>query len=361
MHSRKGSLSLSPWPSRARTGTRWTGLFILIFISVLLLHQSRGPLWFLPSHEPTHSCSIEHTYPIVLTPPNRSFDWKNIAQQHPVDNLAQLPFQTREVPLKIQYDFSQDTLSYRKTAVRKGRQAAVKAIFKQYWSAHKNVAGNGTQSISMDQNTMLMDSLETFRIMGLRKEFEEAIAAITGIDLAPNEQATSLTQATRLLSALLSAYDLTTCQDTRLLGKAVELGDMLYTFFDTPNRLPITWWNATKAANSEEQEVSQHVTPADLSSYSLAFIRLSQLTGDMRFYDAVTHVTAVLASQQSRTKIAGLWPIDINLQNLDFTSNDTFDLQTTTATNICCFIRSAVLQTTTQPTFLFIFFLILRM
>lgn len=214
--------------------------------------------------------------------------------------------------------------------MRKGRQAAVKATFKRHWNAHKTGSLNDrTPQPSVDRSIVLAETLETFRIMGLRKEFEEAITVITGTDFAPDERVTSLLQTTQLLSALLSAYDITTCKDARLLSKAMEVGDMLYTFFDTPNRLPVTRWNATKAANGEEQQVSQHATLADLTSYSLAFTRLSQLTRDMRFYDAVARTITILASQQSRTRIPGLWPADINLQNLDLTSSNTFNLHTT--------------------------------
>ncbi|EUC45879.1 glycoside hydrolase family 47 protein [Bipolaris oryzae ATCC 44560] len=177
-----------------------------------------------------------------------------------------------------------------------------------------------------DQTTMLSESLENFWIMGLTKEFEEAVAAMTEINLEPHDQMTSLPQMTRLLYSLLSAYDLQKCRNSRVLDKALELGDMLYTFFDTSSRLPITSWNATKVADGEEQESSGSVTLAELTTYNLAFIRLSQLTGDMRFYDAATRVTNILESQQSSTKIPGLWPAEINLHTLDLTSADTFNV-----------------------------------
>lgn len=178
---------------------------------------------------------------------------------------------------------------------------------------------------------MLIDNLETFWIMGMKKEFDEAIAVITRMDLAAYSQIKSLLQTTRLLTALLSTHDLTQCDDTRLLSKAVELGDMLFTYFDTPNRVPVTSWDSTKVANSEEQEPSQHATLTELTSYNLAFTRLSQLTGDMRYYDAVERVTTILASQQNRTRIPGLWPTDMNLQSLDLASNNTFSLESSSS------------------------------
>jgi mannosyl-oligosaccharide alpha-1,2-mannosidase len=44
----------------------------------------------------------------------------------------------------------------------------------------------------------------------------------------------------------LSAYDLSEGKHHVLLEKAVQLGDMLYGAFDTPNRLPITRWDWVK-------------------------------------------------------------------------------------------------------------------
>lgn len=187
------------------------------------------------------------------------------------------------------------------------------------------MAGN-PQSILTEQTTILIESLENFWIMGLTEEFKEAVVAIIEINIQPHDHVTSLQHTTRLLYALLSAYDLQECRDSRLLEKALELGDMLYTFFDTSSRLPITSWNATKVADGEKQELSGNATLAELTTYNLAFVRLSQLTGDMRFYDAVTRVTNILESQQKRTKIPGLWPAEINLETLDLTSHNTFNV-----------------------------------
>ena len=44
----------------------------------------------------------------------------------------------------------------------------------------------------------------------------------------------------RYLGGFLSTYDLN--GNSVLLHKALELGEMLYVAFDTPNRMPITRW-----------------------------------------------------------------------------------------------------------------------
>ncbi|KAK1919906.1 hypothetical protein P3342_002200 [Pyrenophora teres f. teres] len=160
--------------------------------------------------------------------------------------------------------------------------------------------------------------------MGLRKDFEHAVATITDHDFAPRDEIISMADTARHLNSLLSAYDLTFCNDRRLLSAAIQLGNMLYTFFDTPNRMPITHWNSTKATHGDPQETAQKSTIADLTSCNLAFTRLSQLTGNMRFYEATTHITRMLATQQNDTKIPGLWPTTINPTTADFTSANAF-------------------------------------
>jgi mannosyl-oligosaccharide alpha-1,2-mannosidase len=52
---------------------------------------------------------------------------------------------------------------------------------------------------------------------------------------------------------------------------------------------------------------------AEAASASVEFTRLSQLTGDMRYFDAISRVTNVLDEQQALTKLPGMWPISVNI------------------------------------------------
>ena len=45
----------------------------------------------------------------------------------------------------------------------------------------------------------------------------------------------------RHLGGLLSTYDFS--GNSILLNKAMELGEMLYVAFDTPNRMPVPYWS----------------------------------------------------------------------------------------------------------------------
>ena len=65
---------------------------------------------------------------------------------------------------------------------------------------------------------------------------------------------------------------------------------------------------------------------AEIGSLSLEFTRLSQLTGDPKYYDSVRRVTNALEAQQNSTKIPGLWPIVVNAAALIFNHERTFTL-----------------------------------
>lgn len=58
---------------------------------------------------------------------------------------------------------------------------------------------------------------------------------------------------------------------------------------------------------------------AELGSLSLEFTRLTQLTGDPKYFDAIQRVTNNLEEAQMQTAIPGLWPVAVNAEKLLFT------------------------------------------
>lgn len=58
----------------------------------------------------------------------------------------------------------------------------------------------------------------------------------------------------------------------------------------------------------------------------MEFTRLSQVTGDAKYYDAVTRVTRFLEEQQEKTKLPGMWPLVVNARKADFTEDNSFTL-----------------------------------
>ena len=166
----------------------------------------------------------------------------------------------------------------------------------------------------------LVDSLDTLWIMGLKDEFYNAVAAVVTIDWSDTkETACNFFETTiRHLGGLLSAYDLS--HEPVLIDKAIELGDMLYAAFDTPNRMPPFWLDFEKAKKGLLKP-GEHDPSASVASSSLEFTRLAQITGDDKYYDAIDRVTRLLERTQNITKLPGMWPtffdMRVDLENLD--------------------------------------------
>ena len=178
----------------------------------------------------------------------------------------------------------------------------------------------------------LVDSLDTLLIMDLKDEFTAAVNAAVQIEFSDREQladnSISIFETTiRYLGGFIAAHELSSCKDTRLLDKATELGDMLYAAFDTPSRMPTNSFNPQRALAGREQPPSPNDNVmANIATLTMEFTRLSQLTGDTRYYDAVQRITNLLEEQQSKTKLPGLWPKRYDNQRMDFTTMNGFTL-----------------------------------
>lgn len=247
-----------------------------------------------------------------------SFDWASVSQRHPVDSIRPLPTGSPRHPHKVQYDFN----NYVHDATTKSRQKAVRDAFIRSWNSYRKhawlrdelapVSGEGKTTFGGYAAT-LVDALDTLWIMDLPDEFYPAAAAAAQLDWA-NTTDTSLNlfeTTIRHLGGLLSAYDLS--GEPALLEKAEELGNMLYMAFDTPNRIPGFWLNFENAKNGL-QDAGTNDPSACPASLSLEFTRLSQLTGDPKFYDAVARISDFLERSQDKSRLPGMWPKLINFR-----------------------------------------------
>lgn len=174
----------------------------------------------------------------------------------------------------------------------------------------------------------LVDSLDSLWIMDMRSQFDEAVAAVYNLDFGPTAardgEINVFETTIRYLGGFLAAYDLS--HDPRLFHKAVEVGEMLYAAFDTPNRMPITRWEPRKAAAGAAQEAPEGVLVAEIGSLSLEFTRLSQVTGNPQWYDAIDRIMNLFDDQQNKTKLPGMWPVVVNARDKDFTQDRTYTL-----------------------------------
>lgn len=259
------------------------------------------------------------------------FHWEDRQPHYPVTKLSHLPSESpRRLPA-VQHEFSEESLEER--SVRLERRQEICNAFEKCWRSYKTnawmrdelspISGGGRDSFGGWAAT-LVDALDTLWIMDFKDDFYEAAAAATEIDFSEStDKIVNIFETTiRYLGGFLAAYDLS--GDVALLNKAVEVGEMLLVAFDTPNHLPITRWEWKKAAEGQRQETRSSMLVSELGSLSLEFTRLSQLTGDMRWYDAIARITGLFDKQQYRTKIPGLWPVVVNPKRQDLTGDTGF-------------------------------------
>jgi mannosyl-oligosaccharide alpha-1,2-mannosidase len=307
-------------PARVRRLDRRFGRVILaaaVIVTVLLLLQPTRP--HLRTEPPPPRGNRR---PEVLFKPS-SFDWRTVKQRYPVSSIRALPTDHPNLLHPVQHAFR----GYVHDATAKHRQQAVRTAFAKSWQSYKKhawlrdelapVTGRGKTTFGGWAAT-LVDALDTLWIMGLTDEFYDAAAAAAQLDWAKTKDtAANLFETTiRHLAGLISAYDLS--GEPALLEKATELADMLYMAFDTPNRMPGFWFNFQDAKNGR-QLAGINDPSASPCSLSLEFTRLSLLTGDPKYYDAVARITDFLEQTQRQSKLPGVWPklIDFRDQTVD--------------------------------------------
>ncbi|KAH7072072.1 alpha-mannosidase IC [Paraphoma chrysanthemicola] len=301
-------------------------------------HTSSSTIAHPTSTEPSrasHICPTVPPSPAISPSTHGRFDWRALTVRHPVDRFSSLPLDKPSSRPTVQHVFS--TFSAAQIAENASRQKAVKDVFARGWKSYKDRAwakdelapiSGGSRNTFGGWGATLVDSLDTLWIMGMEKEFAEAVDAAVQVDFGPKSdgEINMFEIIIRYLGGFIGAYDVSGCQDARLLNKAIEVADMAYASFDTPNRMPVSRWSPYKAANGEEQLPAESVLIAEAASASVEFTRLSQLTGDMRYFDAISRVTRVLDEQQGQTKLPGMWPISVNMRAPDLTFDGFFGL-----------------------------------
>ncbi|KAF1815469.1 glycoside hydrolase family 47 protein [Eremomyces bilateralis CBS 781.70] len=260
------------------------------------------------------------------------FHWSTVKLRHPIPTKSM-----RKVPApklgkipKIQTSFDTEPESLKK--VRLQRLEYVKNNFTHAWEGYRSKAWLSDEVRPMSGGrynpfggwaATLVDSLaDTLWIMGLKDEFDDAVKAIANIDFTTSnlDEINVFETTIRYLGGFLAASDLTDGQYPILLEKARELGDMLYVAFDTPNHMPVTRWRFADAVKrTNEQVASTNMLVAEIGSLTLEFTRLSQITGDHKYYDAVQRVMDHFEYQQGKTKLPGMWPVAVNAMTADFT------------------------------------------
>lgn len=258
-----------------------------------------------------------------------SYNWARRKQKHPVDKYELLPSgPPRQLP-KIQHDFPPNK------GAQEARRREVKKTFKKCWDSYRKYAWGRDElnpvSLSGSDTfagwgATVVDSLDALWMLGMKEEFTQALHHVASIDwdrTGDHEVCSLFETNIRYLGGLIAAYDLS--NETVLLRKAVELGDMLYSAFDTPNRMPANAFHFERAKNGELVPSSREIS-ANVGSLSLEFTRLSQLTGDPKYFDAIERIKQGLIHSQERSKLPGMWPTYVDVSNSFQVTDSSFTL-----------------------------------
>lgn len=287
---------------------------LFVFICVFIALWREFGFWVLPPR--IISSSKAYTIDGVRGL-SSSYDWSRARVYHPISNLRSPP---TGPPIQFPKVQAKPSSGATKDETADARKEIIKAKFVKSWEAYKAhawkhdelkpLSAKGRYSLS-GWGAQIVDALDTLWIMDLKDEFDEAVKEVALIDWSrTSDWSINVFEVTiRYLGGLLAAYDLS--GQGILLTKAVELGDTLYAVFDTPNRLPSHWLNYAKAVRGK-QLADERMSGAAGGSLSLEFTRLSQITGDPKYYDATERVKKFFHHWQPETKVPGLWPIMIN-------------------------------------------------
>ncbi|KKP00822.1 hypothetical protein THAR02_07077 [Trichoderma harzianum] len=249
-----------------------------------------------------------------------SYNWAKAKVYHPVKDMKMLPQGTPVTFPKVQLK----NHSENQDATSSTRKQAVKNAFIKSWEAYKThawgkdqlqpLSGGGKDTFS-GWMAQVVDALDTLWIMDLKEDFYLAVKEVAVIDWATthDNNVINLFEVTiRYLGGLLAAYDLS--QEPVLRAKAIELGDALYATFDTPNRLPSHWLDYSKAKNGQ-QTADDSMSGAAGGTLCMEFTRLSQITGDPKYYDATERIKQFYYRFQNETSLPGLWPVTMNFRD----------------------------------------------
>jgi hypothetical protein len=186
------------------------------------------------------------------------FEWGSRVEDYPLPKESLIPLPngpTASIPA-IQHIFEPSTDEEYNKRIGE-RRDMVKAAFMRCWKGYKTFAWLKDELAPKSANgrdhfggwaATLVDSLDTLWIMDMMPEFDEAVAALKEIDFTftGDTEINTFETTIRYLGGLLAAYDLSHSNSPILLEKAIELGDMLYAAFDTPNRMPVMRWEWRK-------------------------------------------------------------------------------------------------------------------
>lgn len=208
--------------------------FLALVLLYLLFHSSEPAITNLPVEDLRYR-----------------IHWVKQPERYPVQKFATIPEPSEESLPRIQFQFPPEDPTTKQE--REERRAAVRESLRHSWNGYKQrawrkdevspISGAWRSSFS-GWGATLVDTLDMLWIADMKDEFELAVEAVEQIDFTTTHDGMiNVFETTiRYLGGLLAAHDLSEGKYPVLLKKAAELGDVLYSAFDTPNRMPMMRW-----------------------------------------------------------------------------------------------------------------------
>lgn len=262
-----------------------------------------------------------------------SFDWSKVPSR--LNSVTQDPLPKPKpggLP-RVQFQFPPELRSVAKPRIAK--LGVVREVFRKNWASYRKYAwkkdallpiSGGSKDQFSGWAATLVDSLDTLWIMGLRSEFDEAVEAVSEIDFgqSTSPKVNIFETNIRYLGGLMSAYDLSGREI--LLTKAIELGNLIYAGFNTASGMPVDFIDFAAAKAGEQLSIEEIVVAASPGTLSLEMTRLSQLTGDPKYYNAMNRVMELFFRDQNKTELPGVWPMYVSMKKQDVVTGSAFTL-----------------------------------
>lgn len=188
-------------------------------------------------------------------------------------------------------------------------KAQVKEAAQHAWAGYKKYAWtmDDLQPLSKNgknwyKHSMLMtpvDAYDTFILLGLTKEADEAKAIILSslhFDLDNDVQVFEVT--IRLLGGLITAYELD--GDPRFLQLATDLADRMMPAFNTPTGMPYRYVHLQTGKTRDSIN-----NPAEIGTLMMEFGQLSKHTGNKKYYDVAKKAILQVYNKRSKLQLAG--------------------------------------------------------
>ncbi|ODQ62068.1 glycoside hydrolase family 47 protein [Wickerhamomyces anomalus NRRL Y-366-8] len=197
---------------------------------------------------------------------------------------------------------------------------SIKEAFRSSWSTYKK-HGYGHDEVRPISHkasdpfngwsSTIIDALDTLWIINEKEEFAEAVNFIEKINFKQSfrEDIPIFENIIRILGGLIGGYDLS--NEQILLNSAVEFADFLIEAFDTPNHMPLLYYRWQD--EMPNRLASREACLAEVGSLTLEFSRLTQLTGDNKYYDAVARITDFFQKSVDRFFMKGLVPNKLDI------------------------------------------------